>query len=429
MKHALWSSLVAATVLAAPLSAATYYVPSPYTGSTAGVQTTLEIANTNTVSGQISLQFIPTGSNGSAVTATAGAGFAPNRTVTYEATRLIQGPGVLRVVTNGVTLGDAAFYLNSKSENAAWWLPVARPTNTFAAKSIAYIEDLRRNPDGTSNVEIVNVTPNASSCEIQLFDPAGTAIEPAIDVAVQPLSSAISKDVLGVSHVTSMLGGSAQVSCTQDFFTYGTFAASSFDNFRILPALAAPPAPPGKPVVVNMPGLFLNSTVKNPALVVTLPLTPGTVYRRASIDFDLFVNKYTPLFTGVLGMYHPGGPRFGKTLYFGFNIRGNRGRILADLGQATLEAAVKRDVPIAQRTSYHVKVIYDTAQRGTLFYITNTDNGKTVLDALAGVFNPVLEDTGNAPVRIQFGLPGVADQAYYPPTGWKFSNLHVVVTP
>jgi hypothetical protein len=429
MRHVRWSSLVAATVLAAPLSAATYYVPSPSTGSTAGLQTTLEIANTGTVSGQISLQFIPTGSNGTAVAGTSGAGFAPNRTVTYDATRLIPGSGLLRVVTNGVSLGDAAFYLNSKSENAAWWLPVARPSNIFAAKASAYVEDLRRNSDGVSNVEIMNVSSNASSCEIQLFDPAGKAIDPAIEVDVQPLSSAIAKDVLGASNVTSMLGGSAQVSCTEDFFTYGTFVSPSFDNFRILPALAAPPAPPGPPVVVNMPGLFLNSTAKNPALVVTLPLTPGVAYRRASIDFDLFVNKYTPLFTGVLGMYHPGGPRFGKTLYFGFNIRGNRGRILADLGQATLEAAVKRDVAIAQRSTYHVKVIYDTAQRGTLFYITDASTGKAVLDALAGVFNPILEDTGNAPVRIQFGLPGVADQAYYPPIGWKFSNLHVVVTP
>jgi len=428
MKHVLGSSLVAAALLAAPSAATTYYVPSPDVGGAASVQTTLEIANTSSVSGQASLQFVPTGSNGSAASGSSGAGFAANRTVTYDATRLIPGTGLLRVVTSGVSLGDAAFYLNAKSENAAWSLPVARPNSTFAAKSSAYIMDLRRNADGASNVEIMNVTPNAASCTIQLFDPAGTALQPALQVAVQPLSSAISHDVLNAVHVIQTLGASAQVSCDQEFLPYGTFVSPSFANFRIIPALAARPAPAGPAAVVNMPGLFFTSTASNGALVVPLPLTPGVAYRRLSIDFDMDMKNYTPLFTGVVGMYHAGGPRFGKTLYFGFNIRGNKGRILADLGQATLEAAVKRSVTMPQKTNYHVKIIYDTAQRGTLFYITNASTGKIVLDALAGVFNPVLEDTGDAPVRVQFGLPGVADQAYFPPTGWKFSNLHIVAT-
>jgi len=429
MRHVLWSSLVAASVLAAPLSATTYYVPSPDVGGAASVQTTLEIANTSSVSGQISLQFVPTGGNGSTAAGSSGAGFAANRTVTYDATRLIPGTGLLRVVTNGVALGDAAFYLNSKSENAAWSLPVARPNSTFAAKTNAYIMDLRRNADGATNVEIMNVSPNASSCSVQLFDPAGTAIQPALQVAVQPLASAISRDVLSAAHVTQMIGGSAQVTCTEEFFTYGTFVSPSFAKFRIIPALATLPAPPGKAAVLDMPGLFFTSTAANGALVVPLPLTPGLAYRRVSIDFDMNLKDFTPLFTGVVGMFHAGGPRFGKTLYFGFNIRGNKGRILADLGQATLEAAVKRSVTLTQRTNYHVKIIYDTAQRGTLFYITNANTGKVVLDALAGVFNPILEDTGSAPVRVQFGLPGVADQAYFPPTGWKFLNLHIVAVP
>ena len=429
MKHALWSSLVAVTVLTAPLAATTYYVPSPDVGGVAGVQTTLEIANTSAVSGQASLQFIPSGQSGSAATGSSAAGFAANRTVTYDVTHLIPGTGLLRVVTNGVSLGDAAFYLNTKSENAAWWLPVARPNSIFAAKSNAYIMDLRRNADGASNVEIMNVSSTAASCTVQLFDSAGTALQPVLQVAVQPLSSAISRDVISAVHVIQMFGGSAQVSCDQEFFTYGTFVSPSFANFRILPALAAPPAPAGQAVVLNKPGLFFTSTAANGALVVPLPLTPEVAYRRVSIDFDMNLKSFTPLFTGVVGMYHPGGPRFGKTLYFGFNIRGNKGRILADLGQPTLEAAVKRNVTMTQKTNYHVKIIYDTAQRGTLFYITNANSGKVVLDALAGVFNPLLEDTGDAPVRVQFGLPGVADQAYYPPTGWKFSNLHVVATP
>ncbi len=429
MRNVLWSSLVAASMLAAPLSAATFYVPSPDTGGVAGVQTTLEIANTNVVPGQISLQFVPTGSNGSTAAASSGAGFAPNRTVTYDATRLIQGTGLLRVITNGVGLGDAALYLNAKSENAAWSLPVARPSNVFAAQSNAYIEDLRRNVDGASNIEILNLSPNPASCEIRLSDAAGVSILPVILVPVQPLSSAISRDVLGAEHIAEMLGASAKVTCDEGFFTYGTFVSPSFAKFRIIPALNAPPAPLGKPVIVNAPGLFLSSTFKNPSLDMPLPLTPGVAYRRASIDFDMYLNKFTPLFTGVLGMFHAGGPRFGKTLYFGFNIRGNRDRILADLGQATLEAAVKRSTPFVQRNSYHVKVIYDTVQRGVLFYITDSSTGKAVLDLVAGNFNPVLEDVGGAPVRLQFGLPGVADGAYYPPTGWKFSNLHVVVTP
>jgi hypothetical protein len=432
MRHALWSSLVAASLLAAPLAADTLFVPSPETGlAKGGLVTTLEVFNESTqVSGQLAVQFIPTGVSGATVTSSSIATFRPFSGSTFYPPGLTGGPGMLKITTSSADmhLGDAAFYLNVGNENAPWALPVVGPGNLFAAQGTAYIQDLRRNPTGVTNIEIINLASSPASCDIRLYDQAGVSVLPVITLAVQPQSHTISRDVLGASHITEMLGGGARVSCDHGFYAYGTFASPSFDKFRIIPPLTALPAAPGKSVVVNMPGNFFNSTGKNPSFDLPLPLTPGVSYRRVSIDFDLFVGRFSSIFNGVIGMFHGGGPRFGKTLYFGFNIRGQKGRILGDLGQPTLEAAVKRNTPFVERSSFHMKIIYDTPSHGVLFYVTDA-SGKPILDAPVGTFNGDLRDSGTAPVRLLFGLDGVADNAYFPPYGWKYSNLHVVATP
>ena len=50
-------------------------------------------------------------------------------------------------------------------------------------------------------------------------------------------------------------------------------------------------------------------------------------------------------------------------------------------------------------------------------------SGGTQVDQVQGAnFNWNLSDNGQG-VRLAFGLPGVADGAYFPPLGWVFSHL------
>jgi len=430
-RNALLLGLGVLSALVRTLSADVVFVPIPDAGGikSANYQTTIEVANHSSSDGALNLAFVPTNTSG---TGSVGGGysFPAGRTVTYEVTKIVGGPGLLKVTSDvsGLGLGQAAFYVDRAAENAPWDLPVISSANQFTPGTVAFLEDLRRNADGVSNVEIVNLGDAATLCTIDLFDQAGTAILPGLNATVPAEGHAVSNDVLIADHVTEILGGEARVSCDQPFYAYATFVSPDFNSFRMIPPLANPPAPAGPSVIVNMPGQYFVSNSSHPNLDLPLPLVPGVSYRRVTIDFDMTIRDFTPIFTGVLGMFHAGGPRFGKTLYFGFNVRGMRGRVLGDLGQPTLEAAVKRNVAFDAGGTYHMKIIYDTPTRSVLFYATKP-SGIPVMDALVGNFNWNVIDTGGAPVRVQFGIPGIADGAYYPPTGWRFSNLHIVATP
>lgn len=431
MRKALLLGLGVLCAVAPALSAAVVFIPIPDSGSLAkaSYQTTIEVANHNAANGPLSFAFVPTNTSGLASVG-GSANFPAGHTVTYEATRLTTSAGVLKVTSPiaGIVVGQAAFYVNKSSENAPWNLPVISSANQFNPTGTAYIEDIRRGTDGNTNVEIVNIGPDAAACHVALYDDDGTAVLPVITATVPAQGHFVSRDVFNQDHITSIAGAEARVSCDQPFYAYGTFVSPDFTKFRITQPLTAPMAPAGPAVVVNRPGIFFSATAATGSLDVTLPLAVGTPYRRVTLDFDMTIRNFSPLFTGVVGMFHPGGPRFGKTLYYGFNIRGSRSRVLGDLGQATLEAAVKRDVVFVAGGTYHMKVIYDTPAKAVLFYATRKD-GTPIMDALVGNFNWQVIDTGGAPVRVQFGLPGVADHAYYPPQGWKFANLHIVATP
>jgi len=432
MRKVLLHSLILAAALAPALSADVLFVPIPDVGGIQGanLQTTIEVANHNTANSTLNLAFVGTGKDGSAAVGNSNS-FPANRTVTSDVTHLIGSAGLLKVTDNsaGIALGQAAFYVNKGSENAPWNLPVVSSANQFDKGAIAFVNDLRRDADGVSNLEIVNLGSVATTCAIDLFDASDVSILPVLSATVLPQGHGVTHDVLHLANLTEIQGVRAQVSCDQPFYAYGTFVSSDFTLFRMFPPLTAATQPAGKTVAVDMGGLFFTSNSSHPNLDLPLPLAVGVEYRRVTIDFDMNIRNFTPLFSGILGMFHAGGPRFGKTLYFGFNIRGVRGRMLGDLGQPTLEAAVKRNVTFVEGGAYHMKVIYDVPTHAILFYATNNKTGNVVMDALVGNFNWDVIDTGGAPVRIQFGLPGIADGAYYPPKGWKFSNLHVRATP
>jgi hypothetical protein len=432
-KRTLWLAVGLAAALAPALPAEIYYVPSPDPGPSKGrrvtQQSTLEVANSDKAQASLAFAFVPTGKAGTAAAQVRSVRFAAG-TSYYDTTSLAAGVGVLKLTASSSSLapGQAAFYLWKGGEDATWALPVISAANQFAAGATAYLEDLRRVPDLTSNVEIVNLGSAAASCQIRLIDSEGVALLPALAAAVPAQGHAVAKDVIAAAHAQEMLGAEARVSCDEPFYAYATYVPADFHGFRLIQPLAQPPAVAGKTVVVDRPGPFFTPTTAASYLDLPLPLVPGVAYRRVTVDFDMTIKKFGPVFDSILGLVHAGGPRFHHTLYYGFNLRGASGRLFGDLGQATLDSVLKRNVSFAQGATYHVRILYDTQAKGVLFLATDK-TGALAMDALAGSFNWDLRDTGNAPLRLFFGLDGVGDGAYFPPYGYTFANLHATATP
>ena len=420
------AALLLATAAPSLLSAGTYYVPNPVYGG-GRPRTELEIAKQTGGPQVLAPIFIASGRDGTTLFASpvdVNNNVKPN---VFGVGPYITDTGMLKLVGDpGIAVASASVFLDAGSETYTWGLPVVSAANWFKPLEIAYIQNLARNTSGNSNLEIMNFGTVPATCLYRLRRPLGSVIGTIQTVTVRPESHLLVANPLqGLVEVANAAGVRAEVRCDQPFYAYGTFASSNPKNFRLLYPFDTPPSAVTEVVNKNLPGAFFRPVQGNSELLVDLPLVPGRAYRKATIEFDMNINEFSPIFSGVVGLYHDGGPRFGKTLYFGSFIRGFRARTLIDQGSPVVEPAIKVATAWQQGANYHLIVTYD-AENATLRYQA-LQGARVVLDVTGGAYNLDLAERDGAKVKLAFGLRGIADNAYYPPTGWKFSNLKVRV--
>jgi len=87
---------------------------------------------------------------------------------------------------------------------------------------------------------------------------------------------------------------------------------------------------------------------------------------------------------------------------------------------------LKRSIALQGGHNYHFAITLDNDQQ-SLHYVVSNPSGAVLMDVLGGLYNDFNVVAGNGPI-IELGLPGIADNAYYPPYGWRFSNLSIVAT-
>lgn len=424
-------SLAITLVLAAPLAlaagaqAAIVYVPNPDIGGPGQPATQLEVTPGGTR--EIAPAFILTGHAGLDSTGNLVDVDNDKKPNVFDVSSFIGGAGMLRLESDGGTeVRTGVLFLRRGDDTTTWAMPVLSQANWFQPGETAFIQNLARSTTGHANVEIMNLAPRAAVCTLALLRPKGSPLAAPRVVPMLPLSHRVIADPFGTLLATPTAAGlRAQVTCDEAFYAYGTFVGADARAFRMLYPLDAPPVPPAETVEVNRPGTFFAPALGRSALEVTLPLVAGRSYRAATIDFDVRISQFTSHFTGLLGMFRTGGQRFNKTLYFGSFVRGQRARTLLDQGSAVVEPALKFGTGWKEGATHHVKIVYDT--ESATVRMTVTRNDAAIADFIGSAYNLDLADRGN-PVRLAFGLPGVADGAYWPPNGWRFSNLQVRVT-
>jgi hypothetical protein len=412
---------LAAVAGSTPAFAETYWVPSPETGA-GNPKIHLEMSDDG--SRKLEIAFVDTGDSAVGLNGSRVSVDNDEKPNVFNTTRYVNGPGMIRLVNDpGPNVRSGSMFISTRNDDLAWPVPVVTNDNWFQGDETAYIQNLARNTKGHANIEIMNLGTRTSVCTVELLRPKGTSFG-SLPVTLQALSHEVVEDPFE-DFVTSGAGMRAEVHCDEPFYAYGTFVGSSANQFRMLFPLSTPPQDVVETLNVNRPGVFFTPVQGDSALDVALPLVPDRAYRKVTIDFDVNINKFTPIFTGLVGMLHAGGPRFGKTLYFGTFIRGARNKTLVDLGSPVVEPALRIYSPWKQNALHHVTIVYDAEGATTRMLVTR--DGKAVMDAWGGAYNLDIADRG-APVRVQFGLSGVADNAYFPPIGWKFSNLKIQIT-
>jgi len=326
----------------------------------------------------------------------------------------------------GLTAVEVSFEVEQAPIRTAWKLPLLTADQFFRPGTTAFVQNLMKNVDASSNLQLFNIGIKPALCNVMVLRPKGTAIEERKNIAVPAIGVIRIADILRGVGTGTAAGINAAVSCDQPFYALGALPATDRWFSRVEYPVAKLPATKTAVTLENRPGEFLRVTKSNSFLNLALSgLDPSTAYHSVSINFDITVADPPDfvVFRNVLGMFRAGGRRFGKTLYLG-SFEG-RGKYVIDLGSPFIETTLKRSIDLSGHGTFHFAIDFDNDQKSMHYVITR--NKEVVLDVIGGLYNPVATVDGNSPI-LQFGLPGVADNAYFPPYGWHYQNLSIVAT-
>jgi len=352
-------------------------------------------------------------------------------------------------------------------------VPVVAEAGQAAAGSVLHLQGLERTGRIVSRLGLVTLGDAPGRCTVAAFRADGTALGGAVQLAVPALGLIEVDDVLAAGTAAGPVGriseARLEVTCDVPAFAWaavlakngartatatpgsavGTALADAVDKSRSEGNPGEPPVRGGtggnggnggnggtggtggtnpgggtpKPDAngsFSLPGVFLDAKPDDSYRAYDLALRPGVRYKRLTVELDLFLNRWqSPLFHAVTGLR-----RADKTLYYGLILRADRAKTVLDLGQGQL--AKDNGGLWEEGTNYHLKTTYDVESRQVTLEVYRGGNRVAVLSGQMTATD--LRETNRA-VRIDFGIARVADGAYFPPVGWRFSNLQVTAVP
>ncbi len=415
-------------------SPTTYYVliPTIVPGVT---ETKVEMGRTNLTLSNVEATYVPEG--------TSGLDAAPHTLQVYvgpstskpnpllELNTIANSGGM--VILNpvpGLTAVEVSFEVEESPIKTAWKLPLLQAGDFYAAGSTAYVLNLVRETDASSGLQIFNIGPTEASCTVDVLRPKGTIIEQRTGITVPAVGVIRIADILRKVAMVPSTGITAAVSCDMPFYAMGAYPAANRDHTQVEYPVPALPGPTTPVVLENRPGVFLNATsLGNANILIPLTLDPATRYHTMTINFDgaVAAPESFLVFWNIAGLFRKGGRRFDKTLFFGNFYNYDKQKYVADVGSPFIETTIKYVFPLTPAHRYHWSITLNNDQQSTHYVITDSA-GHALMDTLVGLYNPIASDADGDMPTLQVGLNGIADNAYFPPVGWRFSNLNVTVT-
>jgi hypothetical protein len=463
--------ILALVAALAPAHAGTVYIPLAPQRTVGAVHYRTEVlaANTNAATSALTTVFIPTGGDGTR------AGGAPTRInllpqATFVLTNLAPAgrEGLLAITADS---GDAQVAVTARivaSDRSgkvlgSLPLPAIGSGNAIAAGDTAQIQGLSRPAAGTVlRFGVINLGSEAATCSAAAFRANGATAGGAIGFTAPPLSQQAVAAPLSALGAAKFSDARVEVTCDQPFYPYALQLGPAAGQTAVhtpsvmlgggsaLTAEAARPRGDGDgegggrggegtgggsgsgggggagsgPVTgqdnLSYSGTFLDAKQNDSTRAFTLPLRNGVNYRKITVDFDLYLNQWqTPLFHAVTSLR-----RNDRTLYNGLILRGDRAKTLIDLGR---EQMAKGDGPWKERTQYHLRIETDAGNRTVTLRVFQ---GNAVVHTVTGpLISTDLSVSNGKAISVDFGIARVADGAYFPPLGWKYSNLNVKAEP
>lgn len=426
----------------APAFAGTVYVPVSGNRAAGGVTylTRLWLANPGTVSRRVTILFLLAGTDGTQRTGVTpqGLNMPPNGTLVLTNLAPDGASGLLEITGAPQVLATARLDVldAQRAVAASAYVPAISSKNLVAKNGTADLLGLARSDGGpVTHLSLVNLGQKVAQCTVRAAFANGTPIGAAAVVTVPPVAVRRFDDVFNGFGATAIIDARLSATCDQDFSAFaevlGTAAPSAvlvtptvtLDSTLVPPGSAPPP---GDSVVVQKPGTFFIPITNASDFSVPIPLVAKQSYGKATIEFDMTTALFSPVYDSILGFVRQAGHGVSRTLYFGFNIRGSRGKTFIDLGVPVLDPTITGSFPWQQRTQYHIKIVYDVQARKMT--LQASQNGQVLHNLSGGIYNLDLSDQGTG-LALKFGLAGIADEAFFPPYGYAFANLRAQIDP
>jgi hypothetical protein len=467
-KPAVLGSLALAVALA-PAHAGTVYIPFATQQQIGKVQyrTEIVVSNAGETAHSFTTAFIASGRDGRNVTPSTALTVSPKTTIVLTNVAPAGREGMLKVSgAEQIAVSARLVALNSSGKIlGSTALPAVGSTNGTAAGETAQVQGISRTSAETKQrFGVLNLGDTTASCAATAYRSNGAVLGGSVRLTVPPRAhSSVSLPLSSALFSEAR----AEVTCDQPFYAYGlligpeagrtAFLGSSDTLGSQLTAASdllrgdgdgggnfgggtdvgsddnggtddsgtdVGTEEVGSPVVgrdtLTLAGVFLTPRQGNSARVFEVPLRTGVKYRRITVDFDLFLNKWqTPLFHALTSLR-----RNDKTMYYGLIVRGDRAKTILDLSH---EQMAKGDGPWKQGTQYHVRMVTDAGARTVTLRLFK---GSTLVHSVTGrLYNPDLRVPAGRKMTVDFGIGKVADGAYFPPYGWRYSNLSVKAEP
>lgn len=427
--------LIALAASVAPAWAGEVYVPFASNRSIDGTmyQTKVWVTNTGTAARQFEVRFIGQNADG-----TQGADATTKLSVPGGGTLLLGSVapsgslGMLEVTGAPQLVVNARIEaIGQQSGNvlSSANVPAIGAGNVIKGGATAHLQGLELTGRGTlSDFGIVNVSNKAAQCTIKAWRSNGAQINQTSVVTLPPLSVRHFENVLNILGELSVADTRVEVTCDKQFFPYSVVfkpggPETSFvtSSYALDTDLVSGVGSTAGTVVFEVPGTYLDAKPGASFKQFDIPLVEGTRYKKATVEFDLYVNRFPDgIFAGVTALR-----RTDRTLFYGLVVRGGRSKGILDMGVDD-DVVQGNSGPWKERTNYRLVFEYDIPT-STLTFKT-IRNGELV-ETLRGRINHFDLATNGKIVRVDFGQTGVADGAYFPPIGWRYSNLKVTFEP
>lgn len=426
--------LIALAASVAPALAGEVYVPFASNRSIDGTtyQTKVWVTNTGTAARQFEVRFISQNADG-----TQGADTATKLSVPGGGTLLLgsvapsgslgmlEVSGAPQLVVNARidAIGQGGAVQSSAN------VPAIGAANVIKGGSTAHLQGLELTGRGTlSDFGIVNVSNAAAQCTIKAWRSNGAQISQTSVVTLQPLSVRHFENVLNILGEQSVSDTRVEVSCDKQFFPYslvykpgGPETSFVTSSYALDTDLVSGVGNTAGTVVFEVPGQYLHAKQGDSFKQFDIPLVDGVRYKKATVEFDVYVDKFpNGIFAGVTSLR-----RNDRTLFYGLVVRGGRSKAILDMGVDD-DVVQGNSGPWKQRTNYHLVFEYDVPSATLTF---KTFRSGELVETLRGRINHFDLTRNGKLVRVDFGQTGVADGAYFPPIGWKYSNLKVTFEP